>query len=32
MVKGLNRFRDFFKEFSKNYVIIGGTAYDLKPS
>lgn len=28
MVKGLNRFRDFFKEFSKNYVIIGGTACD----
>ena len=28
MVKGLNRFRDFFKDFAKNYVIIGGTACD----
>lgn len=29
MVKGLNKFREFFKEFSDNYVIIGGTACDL---
>lgn len=28
MVKGLNRFRDFFKDFGKNYIIIGGTACD----
>ena len=29
MVKGLNVFIKYFKEFSQNYVIIGGTACDL---
>lgn len=28
MVKGIDRFREFFKDFEKNYVIIGGTACD----
>jgi hypothetical protein len=28
MVKGLNKFRDFFKEYSKNYLLIGGAACD----
>ena len=28
MVKGLNIFRDFFKEYNKNYVLIGGAACD----
>ncbi|WP_321330850.1 hypothetical protein [uncultured Bacteroides sp.] len=26
MVKGLERFRDYFRDYSRNYVIIGGTA------
>ncbi len=29
MVRGLYIFRDYFKGFSDNYVIIGGTACDL---
>lgn len=29
MVKGLDVFINYFKEFSQNYVIIGGTACDL---
>jgi len=29
MVKGLDIFIKYFKEYSKNYVIIGGTACDL---
>jgi hypothetical protein len=28
MVKGLDKFKDFFKEFSKNYLLIGGAACD----
>jgi len=28
MVKGLNKFKDFFKEFSRNYLLIGGAACD----
>lgn len=29
MVKGLDKFREVFKNFSNNYVIIGGTACDV---
>jgi hypothetical protein len=29
MVKGLNKFREYFKDFPGNYVIIGGTACDM---
>ena len=28
MVKGLDKFKDFFKEFSGNYLLIGGAACD----
>lgn len=28
MVRGIEKFRDAFKEFAENYVIIGGTACD----
>lgn len=28
-MEGLDKFRDAFKEFSDNYVIIGGTACDI---
>ncbi|MDR1896120.1 MAG: hypothetical protein LBR10_04930 [Prevotellaceae bacterium] len=26
MVKGLEKFRTYFRDFAENYVIIGGTA------
>lgn len=29
MVKGLDKFREYFKEFKDQYVIIGGTACDI---
>lgn len=29
MVNGLNVFRDYFKDFPDNYIIIGGTACDI---
>lgn len=29
MVKGLNTFREFFKEFEEQYVLIGGAACDI---
>ena len=29
MVRGMNKFRTFFAEFTNNYVIIGGTACDF---
>ncbi len=29
MVKGLEKFREYFEEFKDNYVIIGGTACDI---
>lgn len=29
MVNGLNTFREYFKDYSENYVIIGGTACDI---
>ncbi len=29
MVKGIDKFRKAFKDFSDNYVIIGGTACDV---
>jgi len=29
MVKGLNTFKEYFKNYSGNYVIIGGTACDI---
>lgn len=29
MVKGLDKFREFFKDFNDKYVIIGGTACDI---
>jgi hypothetical protein len=28
MVTGIDKFREFFKDFTDNYVIIGGTACD----
>lgn len=29
MVKGIDRFRDCFREFSDRYVLIGGAACDI---
>lgn len=29
MVKGIEKFKEFFKGFEKNYVIIGGTACEI---
>ena len=29
MVKGIERFRDYFREFTDQYVLIGGTACDI---
>ncbi|MEI6766887.1 MAG: hypothetical protein WCM76_14755 [Bacteroidota bacterium] len=29
MVRGIEKFREYFKDFSDNYVIIGGTACDI---
>lgn len=29
MVKGIEKFREYFKEFPDNYIIIGGTACDI---
>ena len=29
MVKGLDTFKKYFKDYSGNYVIIGGTACDI---
>lgn len=29
MVEGLERFKDHFKEFTEQYVLIGGAACDL---
>lgn len=29
MVRGLEKFKEYFKEFSDNYIIIGGTACDI---
>ena len=29
MVKGLDRFREFFKDFEDQYVLIGGAACDI---
>ena len=29
MVKGLGKFKEYFKEFSENYVLIGGVACDI---
>lgn len=29
MVKGLNVFREYFKEYENQYVLIGGTACDI---
>lgn len=29
MVRGLDKFREYFKNFRNNYVIIGGTACEL---
>lgn len=29
MVKGLDKFKDYFKEYADNYIIIGGTACDI---
>lgn len=29
MVKGLNIFRDFFRDFTDHYILIGGTACDI---
>ena len=29
MVRGLDIFREHFKDFEQNYVIIGGTACDI---
>lgn len=28
MVRGVDKFKDYFKDFSGNYVIIGGAACD----
>lgn len=28
MVKGLDRFRDYFRDFTDQYVLIGGAACD----
>lgn len=32
MVKGLEKFKDYFSEFSEQYVLIGGAACDLAMS
>ncbi|MDZ7830929.1 MAG: hypothetical protein U5L07_04180 [Desulfobacterales bacterium] len=32
MVRGINRFRDYFKDHSDKYVMIGGTACDIAMS
>ncbi len=29
MVRGIEKFREYFKDFPDNYVIIGGTACDI---
>lgn len=29
MVRGIDKFRDFFKDFSDNYIIIGGTGCEI---
>ncbi len=29
MVVGLDKFREFFKDFANSYIIIGGTACDI---
>lgn len=29
MVKGIKKFKEYFADFSDNYVIIGGTACDI---
>ena len=29
MVRGLEKFKEYFKEFSDNYIIIGGTDCDI---
>ena len=29
MVIGVNKFREYFKDFADSYIIIGGTACDI---
>ena len=29
MVKGIDRFRDYFRDFTDQYVLIGGAACDI---
>ena len=29
MVKGLDRFRDYFRDFTDQYILIGGAACDI---
>ena len=29
MVKGIERFRDYFRDFTDEYVLIGGAACDI---
>ena len=29
MVKGINRFREYFRDFTDQYVLIGGAACDI---
>lgn len=29
MVRGIEKFKDFFKDFADNYIIIGGTACEI---
>ena len=29
MVKGLEKFKEYFGAYPENYVLIGGTAYDV---
>ena len=29
MVKGLDTFREYFKDFQEQYVLIGGAAFDI---
>jgi len=29
MVRGLDNFKNYFKDYTDNYVIIGGTACDI---
>jgi hypothetical protein len=31
MVKGLSKFKEFFKNYSNNYLLIGGTACERHP-